>query len=262
MKLALGLAYDGTGSPGWQTQATGDALQDLLEVSLGALAGHPVATVCAGRTDAGVHALSQVVHFDTTASRPLNAWVRGVNARLPARIAVQWAREVPAEFHARFSARTRSYRYLLRCAAVQHPLWRDRAGWVFRPLDVEAMREAAAALVGTHDFSSFRSSQCQAKTPVRTMHRLEVASRGEFIELTLIANAFLHHMVRNIVGTLVYVGTGRQPADWVAELLAARRRALGAPTFSPSGLYLAGVDYDQVFGLPTDVPDPLGAAPP
>lgn len=262
MKLALGLAYDGTGSPGWQTQATGDALQDLLEVSLGALAGHPVATVCAGRTDAGVHALSQVVHFDTTAARPLNAWVRGVNARLPARIAVQWAREVPAEFHARFSARTRSYRYLLRCAAVQHPLWRDRAGWVFRPLDVEAMREAAAALVGTHDFSSFRSSQCQAKTPVRTMHRLEVASRGEFIELTLIANAFLHHMVRNIVGTLVYVGTGRQPADWVAELLAARRRALGAPTFSPSGLYLAGVDYDPVFGLPTDVPDPLGAAPP
>jgi tRNA pseudouridine38-40 synthase len=262
VKLALGLAYDGTGSPGWQTQATGDALQDLLEVSLGALAGHPVATVCAGRTDAGVHALSQVVHFDTTASRPLNAWVRGVNARLPARIAVQWAREVPAEFHARFSARTRSYRYLLRCAAVQHPLWRDRAGWVFRPLDVEAMREAAAALVGTHDFSSFRSSQCQAKTPVRTMHRLEVASRGEFIELTLIANAFLHHMVRNIVGTLVYVGTGRQPADWVAELLAARRRALGAPTFSPSGLYLAGVDYDPVFGLPTDVPDPLGAAPP
>jgi tRNA pseudouridine38-40 synthase len=262
VKLALGLAYDGTGSPGWQTQATGDALQDLLEVSLSALAGHPVATVCAGRTDAGVHALSQVVHFDTTASRPLNAWVRGVNARLPARIAVQWAREVPAEFHARFSARTRSYRYLLRCAAVQHPLWRDRAGWVFRPLDVEAMREAAAALVGTHDFSSFRSSQCQAKTPVRTMHRLEVASRGEFIELTLIANAFLHHMVRNIVGTLVYVGTGRQPADWVAELLAARRRALGAPTFSPSGLYLAGVDYDPVFGLPTDVPDPLGAAPP
>jgi tRNA pseudouridine38-40 synthase len=262
VKLALGLAYDGTGSPGWQTQATGDALQDLLEVSLGALAGHPVATVCAGRTDAGVHALSQVVHFDTTAARPLNAWVRGVNARLPARIAVQWAREVPAEFHARFSARTRSYRYLLRCAAVQHPLWRDRAGWVFRPLDVEAMREAAAALVGTHDFSSFRSSQCQAKTPVRTMHRLEVASRGEFIELTLIANAFLHHMVRNIVGTLVYVGTGRQPADWVAELLAARRRALGAPTFSPSGLYLAGVDYDPVFGLPTDVPDPLGAAPP
>jgi tRNA pseudouridine38-40 synthase len=262
VKLALGLAYDGTGSPGWQTQATGDALQDLLEVSLGVLAGHPVATVCAGRTDAGVHALSQVVHFDTTAARPLNAWVRGVNARLPARIAVQWAREVPAEFHARFSARTRSYRYLLRCAAVQHPLWRDRAGWVFRPLDVEAMREAAAALVGTHDFSSFRSSQCQAKTPVRTMHRLEVASRGEFIELTLIANAFLHHMVRNIVGTLVYVGTGRQPADWVAELLAARRRALGAPTFSPSGLYLAGVDYDPVFGLPTDVPDPLGAAPP
>jgi tRNA pseudouridine38-40 synthase len=260
VRLALGLAYDGTGCPGWQTQSSGDALQDLLETSLGALAGHPIATVCAGRTDAGVHALAQVVHFDTTAARPLSAWVRGVNARLPARIAVQWAREVPDEFHARFSARSRSYRYLLRRAEVQHPLWRDRAGWVFRSLDVDAMREAAEALVGTHDFSSFRSSQCQAKTPVRTVHRLEVVTRGEFVELTLSANAFLHHMVRNIVGSLVYVGTGRQPAAWVAELLAARRRALGAPTFSPSGLYLAGVDYDPVFGLPTDAPDPLGAA--
>lgn len=261
MRLALGLAYEGTGCPGWQTQASGDALQDDVEASLTALAGHPVATVCAGRTDAGVHALSQIVHFDTEASRPLNAWVRGVNARLPGRVAVQWAREVPCEFHARFSARTRTYRYLLRQAEVPHPLWRDRAGWVFRAVDVDAMREAAAALVGEHDFSSFRSSQCQAKTPVRTMHRVEVVRRGEFVELTLTANAFLHHMVRNIVGTLVYVGTGRKPAAWVAELLAARRRALGAPTFSPSGLYLAGVDYDPVFGLPSDSPDPLGAAP-
>jgi tRNA pseudouridine38-40 synthase len=260
VRLALGLAYDGTGCPGWQTQSSGDALQDLLETSLGALAGHPIATVCAGRTDAGVHALAQVVHFDTTAARPLSAWVRGVNARLPARIAVQWAREVPDEFHARFSARSRSYRYLLRRAEVQHPLWRDRAGWVFRSLDVDAMREAAEALVGTHDFSSFRSSQCQAKTPVRTVHRLDVATRGEFVELTLSANAFLHHMVRNIVGSLVYVGTGRQPAAWVAELLAARRRARGAPTVTPAGLYQAGVANDPVVGLPTDAPDPLGAA--
>ncbi len=261
MRLALGLAYEGTGAPGWQTQASGDSLQDDVEASLAALSGHAVATVCAGRTDAGVHALSQVVHFDTEAARPLNAWVRGVNARLSGRIAVQWAREVPPDFHARFSARTRTYRYLLRQAEVPHPLWRDRAGWVFRAIDVDAMREAAAALVGEHDFSSFRSSQCQAKTPVRTMHRVDVVRRGEFVELTLTANAFLHHMVRNIVGTLVYVGTGRQPVAWVAELLAARRRALGAPTFSPSGLYLAGVDYDPVFGLPTDSPDPLGAAP-
>jgi tRNA pseudouridine38-40 synthase len=261
VRLALGLAYEGTGSPGWQTQASGDAIQDLVEASLSTLAGHPVATVCAGRTDAGVHALAQVVHFDTTAARPLNAWVRGVNARLPARVAVQWAREVPDDFHARFGARTRSYRYLLRRAEVPHPLWRDRAGWVFRTLDVAAMREAAAALVGEHDFTSFRSSQCQAKTPVRRMQRLDVETRGEFIELTLTANAFLHHMVRNIVGSLVYVGTGRQPAGWIAELLAARRRALGAPTFSASGLYLAGVDYDPVFGLPSDILDPLGASP-
>ncbi|RPH40876.1 MAG: tRNA pseudouridine(38-40) synthase TruA [Burkholderiales bacterium] len=261
MRLALGLAYDGTGCPGWQTQASGDALQDLVEASLGALAGHPIATVCAGRTDAGVHALSQVVHFDTTATRPLNAWVRGVNARLPARVAVQWAREVPVDFHARFGARTRTYRYLLRRAEAPHPLWRDRAGWVFRPLDVDAMRVAAQALIGEHDFTSFRSSQCQAKTPVRRMHRLEVAVRGEFIELTLTANAFLHHMVRNIVGSLVYVGTGRQPAAWIGELLAARRRALGAPTFSASGLYLAGVDYDPAFGLPSEISDPLGTSP-
>ncbi|MEN9313870.1 MAG: tRNA pseudouridine(38-40) synthase TruA [Pseudomonadota bacterium] len=261
MRLALGLAYDGTGSPGWQTQPSGEAIQDRVEVSLAALAGHPVDTVCAGRTDAGVHAIAQVVHFDTTALRPLNAWVRGVNARLPERVAVQWAREVPDDFHARFHARARSYRYLIHCAEVRHPLWRDRAGWVFRPLDVDAMRAAATALVGEHDFSSFRSSQCQAATPVRTLSRLEIARRGDFVEIGLTANAFLHHMVRNIVGALVYVGTGRQPTAWLAELLAARRRALGAPTFSPSGLYLAAVDYDPSLGLPTGGPDPLGAVP-
>jgi tRNA pseudouridine38-40 synthase len=262
MRLALGLAYEGTGRPGWQTQPSGEAIQDLVERSLSTLAGHPVATVCAGRTDAGVHALAQVVHFDTEANRPLGAWVRGVNARLPGCVAVQWAREVPDTFHARFSARTRTYRYLIRCAETPHPLWRDRAGWVFRPLDVAPMREAAAALVGRHDFSAFRSSQCQAATPVRTLSRLDVARRGEIVVLTLTANAFLHHMVRNIVGALVYVGTGRQPPAWIAELLAARRRALAAPTFSPAGLYLAGVEYDPAFGLPDDTPDPLAPTHP
>jgi tRNA pseudouridine38-40 synthase len=262
MRLALGLAYDGTGFSGWQTQPAGDAVQDALERSLSALAGHPVDTICAGRTDAGVHALQQIVHFDTASERPLNAWVRGTNARLPATVAVQWARAVSADFHARFSARSRTYRYLIRCAPVPHPLWRDRAGWVFRPVSVEPMREAAAHLIGEHDFSAFRSSQCQAASPVRTVFTLTVSRRGDFIELTITANAFLHHMVRNIVGALVYVGTGRQPAAWIGELLAARRRALAAPTFSPAGLYLAGVQYDPVHALPEAAPvdswsDPL-----
>lgn len=263
MRLALGLAYDGTGAPGWQTQPSGQALQDIVERSLAALACHPVRTVCAGRTDAGVHATAQVIHFDTDVGRPRNAWVRGVNARLPGRIAVQWAREVPADFHARFSARSRTYVYLLRCAEAPHPLWRDRAGWVFRPLDAGAMREAATALVGEHDFTSFRSSQCQAPSPVRTLSRLEVEQRGPFVVLTLTANAFLHHMVRNIVGALVHVGIGRRPPAWVAELLAARRRALGAPTFAAQGLYLCGVEYDPALGLPRPGADPLAPwAPP
>ena len=170
---------------------------------------------------------------------------------------MQWARQVPADFHARFGARSRTYRYLIRRSAVAHPHWRDRAGWVFRPLAIPAMREAAAALIGEHDFSSFRSSQCQAATPVRTMSRIDLAERGHFLEITLTANAFLHHMVRNIVGALVHVGSGRQSPQWMADLLIARRRALGAPTFSPAGLYLAGVDYDPAMGLPGGSHDPL-----
>jgi len=260
VRLALGLAYDGSAFPGWQTQTAGDAVQDAVERSLSAMAGHDVSTTCAGRTDSGVHALRQVVHFDTLAERPLGAWVRGVNARLPESVAVQWAFAVPAEFHARFGARSRTYRYLIRCAPVPHPLWRQRAGWVFRPLDVDPMREAARHLLGENDYSAFRSSQCQAATPVRTMSRLDVARRGDFVEVTLTANAFLHHMVRNIVGALVWVGTGRQPSGWIGELLAARRRALAAPTFSPAGLYLAGVEYDPVFGLPGGALDPLAPA--
>lgn len=258
MRLALGLAYEGSTYPGWQTQPGGLAIQDRLEASLSLLAGHPVKTICAGRTDAGVHALAQVVHFDTDATRPLTAWVRGTNARLPETISVQWAREVGEDFHARFGARSRTYRYLIRCAPVPHPVWRDRAGWVFRPVSIAAMREAASCLVGEHDFSAFRSSQCQAATPVRTMSAVAIEQRGDFIEVRLTANAFLHHMVRNIVGALVHVGTGRQPARWVGQVLAARRRALAAPTFSAAGLYLAAVSYEPQHGLPQVCLDPLG----
>jgi tRNA pseudouridine38-40 synthase len=257
MRLALGLAYEGTDFSGWQTQPGGTAVQDAVERSLGALAGHPVPTICAGRTDAGVHALQQVIHFDTEARRPLNAWVRGTNARLRPGVSVQWARPVPDDFHARFGARARTYRYLILCSPVAHPLWTTRAGWVFRPLELAPMREAAGHLLGAHDFSAFRSSQCQAASPVRTLSALNIVQRGEFVELTVTANAFLHHMVRNLVGALVYVGTGRQPAAWIGDLLAARRRALAAPTFSAAGLYLAGVEYDPAFGLPSQTRDPL-----
>jgi tRNA pseudouridine38-40 synthase len=258
VRLALGIAYDGSGFTGWQTQPDGRAVQDAVESALSAIADHPVATICAGRTDAGVHALQQVVHLDTRAERPLEAWVRGANAGLPETVAVQWARQVPDDFHARFAARSRTYRYLIRCARTRHPLWRDRAGWAFRPLSLEAMRLAARSLVGKHDFTAFRSSQCQASTPVRTLARLDIERRGDFVELTLTANAFLHHMVRNIVATLVYVGEGRQPATWAADVLASRERARAAPTFSAAGLYLAGVDYDPALELPCGMLDPLG----
>lgn len=257
MRLALGLAYEGTGFPGWQTQPGGQAVQDVLEASLSTMAGHRVQTICAGRTDAGVHALAQVVHFDTQAERPLTAWVRGTNARLPGTVTVQWAQPVGDDFHARFGALSRSYRYLIRCAPVPHPLWRTRAGWVFRPLSLQAMREAAGHLIGTHDFSSFRSSQCQARSPVRAMSDVRIDQRGDFIELTLTANAFLHHMVRNIVGALVDVGVGRRPSHWLAELLAARRRELASPTFAACGLYLAGVRYEPRHDLPQHILDPL-----
>lgn len=260
MRWALGVAYDGSAFPGWQTQPGGDAVQDRVESALATIAGHPVSTICAGRTDAGVHALRQVVHFDTAIDRPATAWVRGANAHLADEVAVQWAQPVPDDFHARYSARSRTYRYLLRRAPVPHPLWRDRAGWVFRPLSIDAIRDGARRLVGEHDFTSFRSSQCQAASPVRHLHRLDVTERGDFVEFVVTANAFLHHMVRNLVGALVWVGIGRQSPAWVGELLAARRRALGAPTFSAAGLYLAGVDYDPVFGLPCEPLDPLAPA--
>lgn len=249
-RFALGLAYDGSSFTGWQTQPSRDAVQDVLERSLALLAGHSVATICAGRTDAGVHALNQVVHFQSDARRSLQAWVRGVNARLPAAVRVCWAREVVPEFHARFSAQTRTYRYLLGSGPIVHPLWYGRAGWVWFPLSLEAMRAAARCLLGEHDFSSLRSAQCQAASPVRTLHRLEIERYGDFYEFTVVGNAFLHHMVRNIMGLLVWVGAGRRAPEWAAQVLAARSRRLAPPTFSPAGLYFCGATYDPRFGLP------------
>lgn len=242
-RVALGVCYDGAPWLGWQTQPNGRTVQDTLEQALLRFVGVPVATICAGRTDTGVHAAMQVVHLDSPVVRDAQAWVRGLNAHLPASIAVRWAQDVPEDFHARFSATARGYVYLLRVDPVRSPLWAGRAGWSFRPLEHELMQQAAQALVGEHDFTSFRSSQCQAASPVRTLQRLDIARRGRFLIFTLRANAFLHHMVRNLVGSLVYVGQGRKPPEWIAQVLEARNRSLAAPTFSPDGLYLTAVEY-------------------
>lgn len=250
MRFALGIEYCGTPFRGWQSQRGGGTVQDALEAALSAIAGEPVSTICAGRTDAGVHAIHQVAHFDTRAERPLTAWVRGVNSHLPEGVAVRWAQPVPDEFHARFSARGRRYRYLLLNRPQRPGLWQGRVGWFHLPLDVAAMRDGAARLLGEHDFSSFRAAECQAKSPVKTLWKAEVRQEGNLVGFDFEASAFLHHMVRNLVGSLVHIGKGVQPAAWIDELLAQRDRTLAAPTFSPDGLYFGGPIYESHWGLP------------
>jgi tRNA pseudouridine38-40 synthase len=251
VRIALGIEYDGSGFCGWQTQPSGCAVQDVVERALGEIAGHRVATVCAGRTDAGVHALAQVVHFDTGVARPDSAWTRGVNALLPDSVAVAWMRPVDADFHARYAAVERRYRYLLLDQPVRPAINRSHVGWIHHRLDIPDMRTAAASLLGEHDFSAFRSSECQAKSPVREVRRITIERCGDMVAFDLVANAFLHHMVRNIVGSLVYVGAGRRPPQWIAELLAGRDRSRAAPTIEAGGLYLAQVRYAAGHDLPT-----------
>jgi tRNA pseudouridine38-40 synthase len=250
MRFALALEYDGSSFCGFQSQPSGCSVQDALERALAAIAGSSTRVVAAGRTDAGVHATSQIVHFDTDAGRPLSAWVRGVNALLPAGIAVLWAHAVDDAFHARFAASARHYTYVLIARAERPGLCARRVGWYHRPLDVTAMQRAAMELLGEHDFSSFRAAECQAKTPVRTLHAANVAAHGELVRFAFSANAFLHHMIRNLVGALVYVGAGKHDARWLRELLDARDRRLAPPTFAADGLYFTGADYDARFGLP------------
>ena len=249
-RIALGLEYDGAHFAGWQTQPDGSGIQDAVQAALLSFAGHRLAVVCAGRTDAGVHATGQVIHLDTSLERDLVSWVRGVNRFLPAAVSVRWARPVPADFHARFSALRRTYEYWILNDAVRSPLHERRAAWVYRPLDEAAMQTAALALLGRHDFSSFRSAQCQAASAVRELYAFEVIRLGRMVRIRVVANAFLHHMVRNLVGTLVYVGAGRRPPQWAAEVLAARERARAAPTFAAGGLYLSRVEYDRALDLP------------
>jgi tRNA pseudouridine38-40 synthase len=250
LRIALGIEYDGSAFCGWQTQPSGCAVQDALERALTEIASAPVATVCAGRTDAGVHALMQIVHFDTSVARLENAWVRGVNTLLPTGAAVLWAREVSFDFHARYSARERRYRYVLLNHPVRPVLNYGRVGWFHLPLHIERMQTAAQYLLGEHDFSAFRSVECQAKSPVREMRKLDIYKSDDYVVFELTANAFLQHMVRNIVGCLVYVGKGKHRPEWLGEVLASCDRRLAAPTIDAAGLYLTNVIYDAAWQLP------------
>ena len=232
-------------------------MQDAVEEALGRFADSRIEVVAAGRTDTGVHATAQVIHFDSDARREMQGWVRGTNTYLPDAVRVVWSTQVPDDFHARYSARARSYAYLLSNEPVAPAVLRGRVGWFHRPLDVSRMQQAAAALVGEHDFTSFRDAECQAKSPVRTLAAADVQARGSLIVFRFQANAFLHHMVRNMVGALVYVGCGRQEPAWIARLLEAKDRTIAAPTFMAEGLYLAGVAYDPAFTLPAFRKHPL-----
>jgi tRNA pseudouridine38-40 synthase len=253
-RIALGVAYRGQRYLGWQSQPGGQTVQDQLEAALARFADEPIRTLCAGRTDTGVHALNQVVHFDTTKEREPFGWVRGVNRYLPADIAVQWSAEPGAAFHARNHARRRRYAYLLLESPVRPAVEAGGVGWVFRPLDESALRAAAAQLLGEHDFSAFRAAGCQALSPIKTLHAITVARRGAYWRIEFEASAFLHHMVRNLMGVLLAVGQGNRPPGWAGEVLASRSREQAAPTFSPDGLYFLGPRYDAELDLPTHTP--------
>jgi tRNA pseudouridine38-40 synthase len=250
-RIAAGLEYDGRAYSGWQFQPGLQTLQDVVQRALSRVADAPVDCVCAGRTDAGVHALAQVIHFDSAAVRTERAWRLGANTYLPPDVSVAWVREVPGQFHARFSATARSYRYVIFNRDSRSALAAGRATWERRPLDVERMHAAAQTLVGEHDFSAFRAIECQSKSPVRLLERIDVTRSAEWVTIGVTANAFLHHMVRNIAGLLMSVGYGDSPPERVAAVLASRDRKTNAATAPPDGLYLAAVRYPAEFGLPS-----------
>ncbi|PUB74123.1 MAG: tRNA pseudouridine(38-40) synthase TruA [gamma proteobacterium symbiont of Ctena orbiculata] len=250
MKIALGVEYDGSAFHGWQFQGDVRSVQESLQHALSRVADHAVTVHCAGRTDCGVHATGQVVHFETDAARSERSWVLGGNVNLPADISIGWAQEVPDSFHARFSALGRRYRYLILNRRYRSAQWRNRAVWIHQPLDESRMHRAAQTLLGNHDFSSYRAMGCQAKHPNRTIHSLDVERVGELISIEVHANAFLHHMVRNIAGVLIAIGKGEQEESWTREVLELRDRTLGGVTAPPQGLYLTKVDYPAEFAIP------------
>lgn len=253
MRVALGVEYDGTAFLGWQTQVQEPTVQSTLEKALSSVAAEPINVICAGRTDAGVHAACQVVHFDTCAERSEYAWVRGTNSLLPAAVAVRWARPVSEQFHVRYSASARRYRYVILNRRVRPALEARYVTWERQPLNVAAMSEGTKHLIGEHDFSAFRTSACQSKTPIRTIHEIQFEYLAEKISIEIQANAFLHHMVRNIVGSLIIVGRGEQKPNWIAELLGERDRNLAGPTAPASGLTLLRPLYSADYGLPSEV---------
>lgn len=256
-RIALGVQYNGAAHYGWQRQREVPSIQAHLEAALSQVANHPVQVQCAGRTDAGVHATGQVVHFDTDANRQIRAWTMGVNANLPQSIAVVWCQPVPDNFHARFSATHRRYRYVIQNTQTRPAILHEGLTHEHRPLDAQAMHNAAQHLIGEHDFSSFRAALCQSRSPFRHVTDISVSRKGQFVILDIKANAFVHHMVRNIVGSLLEVGCGTQSSDWMAWLLAQRDRKLAAATAQPNGLYLVEVSYPSEFDLPKQALGPV-----
>ena len=250
-RIAMGIEYDGSPYVGWQSQREGETVQQNVETALSAVANHPVKVFCAGRTDTGVHANEQVIHFETTASREVRSWVFGCNTNLPRSICSLWATPVPETFHARFSAIKRSYRYTILNRYIRPAIQNNYVSFVHRPLDETRMQQAAKHLIGTHDFTSYRAVACQAKSPVRTLYKLDVTRDGEYIYLDLMADGFLHHMVRNIAGVLIEIGTGKAEVDWAKEVLEHRDRRLGGVTATPKGLSLKRISYPDEFELPS-----------
>ncbi len=262
MRFAVGVEYDGTAYAGWQTQQSARSVQQVTEAAFSHVAAQPVGLICAGRTDAGVHARWQVAHFDTNANRPLRAWLLGSNSELPPDISIAWVRPVPMHFHARYTAQARTYRYVILNRTTRSAFATNRAASIFKPLDHERMAEAAMALIGSHDFSAFRSADCQAKSPIRNVEKLTVVRQGDWILIEATANAYLHHMMHNMAGLLIAIGRGDGPASWAKEVLEGRDRKRNAATAPAEGLYFWGVRYPAVFGLPVPPEDDRSAIMP
>ncbi|KTD48219.1 tRNA pseudouridine synthase A [Legionella quinlivanii] len=255
MRIALGVEYDGSQYHGWQAQTGLHTIQQVLENALSRVADMDISVVCAGRTDTGVHATNQVIHFDCEKQRTIRAWIHGVNSFLPKDVCIKWGKEMPEEFHARYSALSRRYRYIIYNSSIRPALLRGNVTWQYRQLEHQSMQEAARFLLGENDYTSFRSVECQSNTPMRNIHTLEVTRNGDLVMIDITANAFLHHMVRNIAGVLIAVGTGKKPVEWVGEVLHAKDRRLGAETAPPYGLYLVNVSYPKDYGV---IQGPLG----
>jgi tRNA pseudouridine38-40 synthase len=257
MRIALIIEYDGSQYHGWQAQTGLRTVQSTLEQALSSVADSDIKVICAGRTDTGVHATNQVVHFETNKDRGNRAWIYGVNSSLPKDVCVRWCKEMSDTFHARFSATARRYRYVIHNAPIRPALLRSNVTWQYRQLDYRLMHKAAQDLIGQHDFTSYRSVECKSKNPVRNVIEISVKRKKDLIILEICANAFLHHMVRNIAGVLMAIGSGRKPVPWAKEVLLSKDRKLGAETAPPYGLYLAGVTYPSEFGILESVSEPL-----